>query len=626
MKTISRLFILFAVWLVGQTAMSATSYGISVGEVSITSDNYSNVKGTYIKGSVSYSPSSNTLTLKDVTIDCENKGGSNGIYVSSSATNGLHIVLQGNNIIRNTNGADIYISKNSNYTNVYSTPNVYIQGTGTLTLEQRGSYGGHIMCMNGVNICFGNFTMGGEGYGGCTINARCIYSRDNAGGYLWISDANINLTGFSYTSGGVLMGGTIYGFTDALSRSSYCSYYLPSGSVAMYDKTNLYMKNADGGRLTTALHAGWKNFGLRVAGVEVTYGNKSHVTIRGFGGTSYELSYDPDTKTLSCPAGMSIWTQEEPAIENTIDGLTIKCTGSSYTNIGSNNSASLSSTGSVTFSGTSETRLQLDGGNGLKMEGNGKTLKFNTFRQVNLLDNIEMNGGTLQFTNCKEAELNTKKYNFQGVNTLKLENMEITTEKVFFDSSQGCFRQYGSSQSSYSGTVYMAQVSQSYGIKVGYHELNDLNCNNFYYENIEGDVSYDNWNNTLTLNNATVDCQKKYNGIYVMSSSPGTVNLVLQGENTIKNLNGVGVIVYNNIFIKGPGSLTTDNGIYCYDGSNLTFRDNCKVNTTYNPQNDLFAEPKTKRLRFVTTKSKRNGQNREQNLKRNGLHFDKHTI
>lgn len=46
----------------------------------------------------------------------------------------------------------------------------------------------------------------------------------------------------------------------------------------------------------------------------------------------------------------------------------------------------------------------------------------------------------------------------------------------------------------------------------------------------------------------------------------------------------------------------------------------------YNPQNDLFAEPKTKRLRFATSKSKRNGQNLLQKQKRNGLHFDKHTI
>ena len=48
--------------------------------------------------------------------------------------------------------------------------------------------------------------------------------------------------------------------------------------------------------------------------------------------------------------------------------------------------------------------------------------------------------------------------------------------------------------------------------------------------------------------------------------------------------------------------------------------------TIYNPQNDLFAEPKTKRLRFAVTKSKRNGQNQQQNQKRNGLHFNKHAI
>ena len=184
MKRTKTFLALIVASAISTVAMAATivEYGIKVGEVSVTSDNAQNVTGTYIKsGKVSYNVSTNTLTLSKTLIDCEDKGGSVALYVTSSAKNGLHIVLEGENTFRNTNGATVVLYKNSTFNNVYATPNIYIQGTGTLTLEQKDSYDGHIMCMNGVNVCFGDFTMGGAGKGGCTVNARCIYSRDNAG-------------------------------------------------------------------------------------------------------------------------------------------------------------------------------------------------------------------------------------------------------------------------------------------------------------------------------------------------------------------------------------------------------------------------------------------------------------
>lgn len=57
-----------AVFLTAMSLPAATSYGFSVGGVSVTSDNCNSVTGSNITGTVKYTPSTNTLTLTNVTI------------------------------------------------------------------------------------------------------------------------------------------------------------------------------------------------------------------------------------------------------------------------------------------------------------------------------------------------------------------------------------------------------------------------------------------------------------------------------------------------------------------------------------------------------------------------------
>ena len=161
---------------VAQPLQAATNYGIKIGGVSVTSSNASNVTGggisTVSGGKITYDASTNTLTLKGTYVDCQKN---NGIRVETSATNGLRIVLEDDNYFYNINGVAMAIYHPKGAT--YSSPNVYIQGTGTLTFP-KGQ--GDITTGDQAYLCIGNGVQGGAGGGGCTINADAIYSMKTA--------------------------------------------------------------------------------------------------------------------------------------------------------------------------------------------------------------------------------------------------------------------------------------------------------------------------------------------------------------------------------------------------------------------------------------------------------------
>ena len=82
--------VMMAAW----SAQAATYYGFKIGGVSVNSDNYSNVTGSNISGSVSYNPSTNTVTLTNVTIS---RTGSYNRCIHNESNDGLIVNLQGTN-------------------------------------------------------------------------------------------------------------------------------------------------------------------------------------------------------------------------------------------------------------------------------------------------------------------------------------------------------------------------------------------------------------------------------------------------------------------------------------------------------------------------------------------------
>ena len=77
------------------SARAATNYGISIGNVAITSDNYQSLAGIVPAGTVTFDPQTATLTLDNVVINMTG----NGISLNSSYFSRIKIKLMGSNYI-----------------------------------------------------------------------------------------------------------------------------------------------------------------------------------------------------------------------------------------------------------------------------------------------------------------------------------------------------------------------------------------------------------------------------------------------------------------------------------------------------------------------------------------------
>ena len=123
-KLLSTLVVLVAViaqaWM-ATSARAATNYGISIGSVAITSDNYQNLAGIVPAGIVTFDPQTATLTLNNVVFNMVG----NGISVNSSYFSRIKIKLMGSNYI-----AGLYwgLQVNTGVTLV-------IEGPGSLTVS-----------------------------------------------------------------------------------------------------------------------------------------------------------------------------------------------------------------------------------------------------------------------------------------------------------------------------------------------------------------------------------------------------------------------------------------------------------------------------------------------------------
>ncbi len=129
-----RLYILFFA-LVGLTlGVKATDYGLKVGGVAVTSDNYSNISAAggfsaVTSGTVTYAPSTRTLTLSNAVIRIS--GGYSGIdFMNNSASYNL-VLAEGTVNVVTIDGAPA----------VYTMAPLTIAGGGTLVLNSNGHCG-----------------------------------------------------------------------------------------------------------------------------------------------------------------------------------------------------------------------------------------------------------------------------------------------------------------------------------------------------------------------------------------------------------------------------------------------------------------------------------------------------
>ena len=137
----------------------------------------------------------------------------------------------------------------------------------------------------------------------------------------------------------------------------------------------------------------------------------------------------------------------------------------------------------------------------------------------------------------------------------------------------------------------MPAFAEDYGIMIGGVKVTSDNASNISgsASNITGTVKYDKNTCTLTLQNATVDCQNN-NGMRFTGSFSYDLRINLVGTNTFKNVNGVGIYAklgtysstYKRVKFIGTGSLEVPASI-CVDGNTnvIDVTESCTVKCTY---------------------------------------------
>ena len=165
-----------------QTAAAKEYYGIKIGGVDVTSENYTDISASggfpaVQSGTVTFDPDSYTLTLNNATINT----GEVGIYIRRQTT----LVLQGSNTLT-TFGAGIVIARIM--TKDAISPN--ITGSGNLTIHSAQRVG-IASPKDGLNITSCTLTVNGgiELPGGLTIRSSNVYVQ---GGPLKAGDISLS--------------------------------------------------------------------------------------------------------------------------------------------------------------------------------------------------------------------------------------------------------------------------------------------------------------------------------------------------------------------------------------------------------------------------------------------------
>ncbi len=312
-----RMFFMLVIMMMSSALATAQdSYGFKIAGVEVTSENckdLSVIEG--VEGKISYNPETNTLTMQDATIDNVD----NGIFINSSE--GLNIEVLGDNSITTENVCITGWNKPCN-----------ISGSGTLRLKSAESAGIYAFCSQTVIEGVKLYTEGLYGIGG---------NNGESGEILTLRNAYVEATGSK---------GSICDLLNLVLVG--CSITQPAG--AAFD-ANMHAVALNGVKVTEKVVIEPKNYGIMIAGVDVTRKNCKDLSV--IEGVSGNVSFDPDTKTLTL-ANATIEVDGYNAIKNeTCDYLLIELLGTNTINV--TNSAGIYLCESTAIKGESGSKLSI---------------------------------------------------------------------------------------------------------------------------------------------------------------------------------------------------------------------------------------------------------------------------
>ena len=310
-------FMLILMMMSSALAMAQDSYGLKIADVEVTSENCADLSVIDgVEGKISYNPETNTLTMQDVTIDNVD----NGIFINSSSE-GLNIEVLGDNSITTENVCITGWNKPCN-----------ISGSGTLRLKSAESAGIYAFCSQTVIEGIKLYTEGLYGIGG---------NDGESGEELIVRNAYVEATGSN---------GSICDFQNVVLDG--CSITQPAGAAF---EAGLHAVAQNGEKVTDKVVVQPENYGILIAGKDVTTQNCADLSI--IEGVSGNVSFDPDTKTLTL-VNATIEVDGSNAIyNNTYKDLVIRLLGTNTINV--TNSAGIYLCESTAIKGESGSKLSI---------------------------------------------------------------------------------------------------------------------------------------------------------------------------------------------------------------------------------------------------------------------------
>ena len=312
-----RMFFMLVIMMMSSAlAMAQDSYGFKIAGVEVTSENckdLSVIEG--VEGKISYNPETNTLTMHDATIDNVD----NGIFINSSE--GLNIEVLGDNSITTEN---VCITG-------WASP-CRIGGSGILRLKSAESAGIYAYNSQAVIVGIKLYTEGLYGIGG---------NDGESGEMLSLRNVYVEATGSN---------GSICDFQNVVLDG--CSITQPAD--AAFD-ANVHAVALNGVKVTDKVVVQPENYGILIAGKDVTTQNCADLSI--IEGVSGNVSFDPDTKTLTL-ANATIEVDGYNAVLNqTCKDLVIELLGTNTINV--TNSAGIYLCESTAIKGESGSKLSI---------------------------------------------------------------------------------------------------------------------------------------------------------------------------------------------------------------------------------------------------------------------------
>ena len=585
-------------------AMAATDYGITICGTKVTSDNASNITGSWLKsGTIRYNYSSNKLTFDNVNIYADG-----GIYVYNTCKDALHMRFNGINTI-STNTVAFSIQKANGYSNV----DVYFEGDGEgiLNLNWHSSsseklYDNGIYCQstngNYPWVCIGNGTQGGEGtHSALTVNATSISGA--GGGSFYITDGVVNLMGYGSSSSL----SSIHGFSNVYVNGTGNGIWTEGVS---YSSSNKRLEK-NGSNYPGAVYAGWQKYGLRICGSEVTCRNKSDFKVYtnssasrpvlqkndsyGTAAADGAIKYDPSTNKLTL-TNVAIWdnynsNRGEAVIDNqtgknlniyTYTASTIVRSDGEPCGVRSNKNLTFTGLGALEIVGTTADNatglvVMNDDNLTLSFEGCNVTLTGNGTSAPAIVCANSSHTMTLETSVCNLTTTGV----IYNVGTYTPNNTAIKTEGIWWQSAQKRFTKQRSN-GRYTGKMEIAQPTQRYGLFVAGIDVNDVSVKNMWSECLrDGTITYDATNGILNLKDTKVDMSYWPGGsqsaLVINNPAPNGLKINIEGDNTWTGYRGANAafiqretnasLNYPCRYFTGTGTLDlgTDGFIALYD-------------------------------------------------------------